>query len=111
MQLSSKKDLQADVICENRSSSIPPTPTPRLVVVSLARVHLGGKKLLPPLSKLAKTYLAQQEPGLATTLLRINVPWHWEPRQQHLMREFHVNVKNEESPPPAHQPQVPLAVA
>ena len=43
MQQSKQLDLQADIICKDRSSSITPTPTPRLVVVSLARVHLGWK--------------------------------------------------------------------
>ena len=48
------EDLQADIISEDWS---PVTASPPLVIVGLAGVHL-----------------AQQEPGLATTLLCVNVP-------------------------------------
>lgn len=70
------ENLQADVICKYWSSSIAPTHPPRLVVVRLAGVNL-----------------AQEEPGLATTLLGVNVPWHWEPCQQHLLRISHRRLK------------------
>ena len=61
--------LETDIISEHRSSV---SHTPGLVVVGLTRVHL-----------------AQEEPGLAAPLLRVNVSGDGEPGEQHLLRVTH----------------------
>ena len=61
--------LETDIISEHRSSI---SHAPGLVVVGLAGVHL-----------------AQEEPGLAAPLLRVNVSGDGEPGEQHLLRVTH----------------------
>ena len=61
--------LETDIISEHRSSV---SHAPGLVVVCLAGVHL-----------------AQEEPGLAAPLLRVNVSGDREPGEQHLLRVTH----------------------
>ena len=70
--------------------------------------------------------LAQQESGLAATLLCVNVSWNWEPRQKHLFidsnmalqvssnihkRDVQTGSNDDNRAPPERPPQVPRAAA